>query len=325
MAQVNLEDYLSSVFQNGVLASVHIRRKTWNQLLTATDYKLDKLPENQKAGHRILLEGDTVDAIASMEASTRHWLKTQSLKFPIELIRFVPRSRLGTLLDEFAARREKYKQLVQTLIEQYPQLKEAAREKYPDQWHRMADAYPSVAAIEAAHDMRLETFEYAFPRAFEKTDAVTTTNRLVADQAYRSQQQDMIAQQREQTRQTMIRFLDDTVRDLRGRVVERFQEVITNARNGVPATTRTVNSLRELLRSVREMDFIGDREFNDQLTEVDRQLATSNTQVFKDSKAAMDALDAAMSGVVEYAAKTTDQAVQSLSASFLSGKRRLNL
>lgn len=319
--QVSLDDYLNSVFSQGVLAAVHISRLSWHQKLEPVDYGQDKFPENFKAGHRVLLEGDVVEEIARAESQTRYWLQKASLKFPVELIRFVPKSRLGNLLTEFEERKTAYAALVQTLIEQYPQLRDAAREKYPDQWHRMAEAYPSAEKIRSAHAMRMDTFEYAFPKAL----AATNLDRLASDVSYRDQHARMIRQQEEQTRSTMSKFLSDTIQDLRGRVVERFQEVIKNSRAGTPVTSRTVTSLRNLLTEVREMDFVGDRGFQEQLKAVDDQLATTNASVFKDSASAMAALDVAMSGVVQYAGNTTGGAVQSLTAGFLTGKRRLSL
>lgn len=321
--QVSLDDYLNSVFSQGVLAAVHIGRMNWMQRLEAKDYGLDELPKNQKAGHRILLEGDIVEAISRFEGSTRYWLQKASLKFPVELIRFVPKTRMGDVLTEFEDRRTQYHNLVEQLIEQYPQLQEKAREKYPDQWTRMAHAYPSVEKIRAAHHMKLETFEYAFPRAF--ADKSTTIDRLVADKEYRAKQEQMIHRQQEQARQTMISFIDQTVRDLRGRVVERFQEVITNARNGQAVTLRTVNSLRTMMAEVRQMDFVGDRAFQEQMDTVDRQLEGADGRTFQDSQSAMRALDESLSGVIEYARATTGGAVQSLTAGFLTGKRKLTL
>lgn len=321
--QLQLEDYLNSVFSQGVLSAVHISRISWMQRLTPQDYGLDELPKNQKAGHRILLEGPVVEELAKYEGATRYWLQKVSLRFPVELIRFVPKSKVGAVLAEFDVRKAGYSQLVEELIARYPQLQDAARERYPDQWMKMAHAYPSVDKIRAGHSMKLEMFEYAFPRAFSSTK--TSLDQAAVDQEYRQKQERMVQQQQEQTRQTMTRFVDDTIRDLRGRVVERFQEVITNARNGQVVAGRTVNSLRMLLAEVREMDFVGDRQFQAQLSAVEEQLAGADGRTFQDSASAMRALDSAMNNVIDYARNTTDGTVKSMTAGFMTGKRRLAL
>lgn len=320
---ITLDDHLNSVFSKGTLAAVHISKMTWHQTLEPVDYGLEKFPENFKAGHRVLLEGDVVEAIAKAESQARHWLKKTSLKFPVELIRFVPKNRIMRVLAEFEEHKRKFDALVLQLIEQYPQLKEHAREKYPDQWHRMAEAYPTVEKIQGRHSMTFETFEYAFPRAFDRAGA--SLDRVVADQQYRTEQQVLIERQQAQARATMTQFVEQTVRDLRGRVVERFRDVLANSRGGQAVTGRTLSSIRTMLQEVRDLDIVGDNGFQAQVREVEQQLEGANSRTFQDSASALAALDQALTGVVEYASQTTDGAVQSLTAGFMTGKRRLTL
>jgi hypothetical protein len=329
-------------FQEGALVVLSIGKKSWMTKLTAEDLGLkpEELPKNWKPGRKLLLPEEALAKVDTLEGQSRRYLDSRSFSFGQKKTRvkyrFVHLDKLYDTLVTLENYREQYFKAVQGLITDYDKLKQQMATEYPDQWPKLEKLYPKNDVIEQEYYFTIEPVEMTFPtgmtamqrhqlakidRNLKEAEAAKVENiaelRRDAEQ-HRHNLARMEQEQRAAAQTRVEQFVEEAVKTLRGKVVETFQGIAEKIRDKKTVIKSNIDSMKEVIAYVRDMDFLNDSAFHRQLDQVRTLLDT--TTDFKDNAAATTALDQALKDTIEFVNKTTDEAAASAKKTYFARK-----
>lgn len=315
-------------FQDGSLVVVSIGKKSWATQLTPQDMGLKEFPANWKAGRRLILPNDALKNIDTIEGQARRYLDSRSFNFGKAQTRvkyrFVHLAKLFDTIHTLENYREQFFGAVKALKGDYEKLKEQMALDYPDQWPALEKLYPNVDDIDRHYYFLIETVQMTFPTGFsamknyelkrmeeilheaEVGKAANLEDLRRQTEEHRRNLERMEKEQRDEAQGRVEQFVEEAVKSLRSKVVETFQQITAKIQDKKAVIKTNVDSLREVIAHVRDMDFLNDTAFHRQLDDV-RQLLDTTTE-FKDNNAATEALNAALSSTIKFVNDTTEKA-----------------
>lgn len=334
----------TKAFEEGVLVSVHIGKKSWKMSLTPKDFGMDEFPKNFEPGRRRLLPEDALNKIDNIEGQARRAVDKFSFNYgninSRVKFRWVHMSKfmlVNGVLNELKAN---FEVAVNELVENYESHKEKMRTDFPDQWPFLEKAYIPKEAIIREYYFEITVLNVMFPSQItavkqyeiqqadlaildrEKAQKMTAAELALMRQRYQDELQRTIKTAKDNAIRQSEEFVDNVVRQLRGKVVEVFQQITGKIKDGKSIIKTNLDTIKATLHEVRQLDFIGnDAAFHQQLERV-QQLIDSGKE-FRDDASAVRELNAAMQAAVEYINKTDAQALTDARKTYFG--RKMNL
>jgi hypothetical protein len=347
-------------FQEGALVVLTIGGKTWQTTVSPHDYGLERFPATHKPSHKLLLPEDAIHKIAYEEGYARRALDKFSFNFGLSNVRvkhrWVHMDKLGLVLATLDECKEAFFKAVDELIEKYDEHKETMRlqvaKEYQelktvlnnpnltDPWPGMQRLYPGKPEIRPVYYFEYTMINMTFPtgmsaiKRYELQQAdLALLNRKKAEEMTQEELRRKEAEHRERLNRIMVEqqqiavrraeeFVEGVVVQLRGKVVEVFQNITERIREGKTIAKTNLESIRSALEEVRQLDFLGsDQDFHTQLNRVST-LIDSGRQFSSDSQATRE-LDAALNQTVDFINRTNDQALEQAKKMYFG--RKINI
>jgi len=267
---------IGHLFKSGILVQVHVRMWTGQRALTPEDLGLDPNSVSNAfvLGRKYLIDEELIRVFRTLDGQARRIVDENGFSFPIGNARFIPRTRIDTVVEQLEAIKAKFLAAADELVVNYdkhrtdmiPVYREAAVVAFNNQEDsatefsiedreaklaaftetflaRVATFYPSAATLKAKFDIEHTVFEIAPPS--DKTK-------------YASEKwKQSIATQ-------MDTFVHDTVTALRQEaltVVDRVHAALT----GGKVHSKTLNSLSDFIAKFKDLNFVGDKTIEEQL------------------------------------------------------------
>ena len=149
--------------KDGVLCSLKIGR--WNAS-TKIDPKAisDTAPrEILRTMQDMLTDKTYIKEIATIRNTTNYALKTNSLLFPVEELKFVPKAKIGELNDLFTQNRREHRLAVERLIKNMTKLRNKFQKEYPEHYELIKHKYPTADEIRAKFHFSWNFFQMQLP------------------------------------------------------------------------------------------------------------------------------------------------------------------
>lgn len=331
-------------FEEGALVAVSVGKKSWKMTLTPKDFGLDEFPKNFEPGRRRLLPDDALNRIDYLEGQARRAADKFSFNFGLAKTRvkhrWVQLSKLGLVLVTLDEIKENYFTAVTQLIEKYEEHKARMKADFPDQWPFLEKAYIAKESIQDEYYFEYEVINMVFPsqmsavKKFELQQAdLAVLDRTKAEQMtqadlaqmrrdHQERLERILRQQQEMAVSRAEQFVENAVKQLRGKVVEVFEQITGKIKDGKSIIKTNLDTIRATLHDVRQLDFIGDdAAFHAQLDRV--QALIDSGKEFRDDAAAVRELNAALTGAVTHINTTDAEAITKAKKTYFG--RRLNL
>lgn len=325
------------------MVMVSIGKKSWKTTLTPADFGLDKFPDNYDPGRRRLLPKEALDKIDFIEGQARRAVDKFSFSYgnlnSRVKFRWVHMSKfmlVNGVLNELKA---SFDVAVDELIANYEDHKKKMQADFPDQWAALQKAYIPVESIRGEYYFEVQVLNVVFPsqitavKQFEIQQAdLAILDRKKAEEmsqaelaAMRLRYQHELSRTINQAKDNAVRqseqFVETVVRQLRGQVVNVFEQITDKIKGGKSIIKTNLDTIRATLHEVRQLDFIGnDAAFNEQLERV--QALIDSGREFRDDSAAVKELNALLGATVNHINTTDAEAVANAKKTYFG--RRLN-
>jgi hypothetical protein len=315
---------LQTAFQDGYIVILNIGKKSWSTTLTPEMMGLKKFPDNWKPGRCVLLPAEHLSKIDHLEGVARRYLEKQSLTFGKQSrtnFRFVRDEMIVETLIHLKELKTDYFGALEALIKARPSLQEKMKTDFPDQWNLLKGFYDiGDDFIRNQYYFNYASYEMTFPRNMEAKNLEKLLRRQKLEgrvtAEYRSKAEEVLKEESEKAKQTAQTFIDDTFRAIRGHAVKAFQEIGLSIQTGKDINKKHVDKIRGAIDYVRKMDFLGDAEFNQHMSSVEKML--DGTVSFKDNAQAVQELDKILKKTVDFVNKTIDSSASSMTSSYFA-------
>lgn len=300
---------------------------------------LNEFPANWKPGRRLILPEEALAKIDTLEGQSRRYLDSRSFLFGKRIRakhRFVHLSKLYETITTLEGYQKQYIEIVSALQKDYEALKRKMAADFPDQWSALEKLYIPVEAISDRYYFLIETVAMTFPtgmtvmhryeldridKNLKEAEAAKALNLAeLREQAavHRANLERMEKESRVAAQERIDQLVEEAVTSLRGMVVKIFQSIADKIRDHKSIIKSNVDSMREVILHVRDMDFLNDQAFHRQLDQVRTLLDT--TLDFKDNAQATAALDKTLSDTIAFINKTTEAATAAAKQTYFARK-----
>lgn len=298
------EEVFRRCFRDGYLFNISIEKRSWSMTLKPSDLGMEKFPENWTAGRRLMLPASELGKIDFIEgAARRHLIRKSMLCEALtgKHLRFIQKSMCAEVLADLEKYRIEFFDAIKSCQDRYEELKAHMRDKFPEQWPAFVDKYPPQSEFCKGYTFEFSHIAMAYPN-IEGVNAAKMIQEGKLDEERQRLALQANARMQADIANAGKKFLDDTCVMIRTKVLETFNHLITKREAKGQFTKTNIDAVTEVLDYVKEMDFLGDARFNEQLRHVQQVLSVSDD--IKSSDDALAALDVAMRGVVSYVEKS---------------------
>ncbi len=290
---MNAPSLLDVLTREGVLISVSVRYWRGCKKLRPEDIGLAAGKVSDRLislGHKRLLPKQATAALALVESRAHALIEGNTFPFLNGLARFVPNgrlsdvtARLGDLEREFWAAKERF-------VTQYGRLRDEA----VDEWRQMArrlvadperltatikQSFPTVTRLERSFGFEQQLFQIAVPE------------RLGLDLVGAADQQRLMEARQQATdaarariRASVESFVGESIAALREQTAQLCDDMLHSIQTGETGVhQRTLNRLVRFIDQFRQMNFANDREMEQRLEQVRRELLTRTAEQYRDS------------------------------------------
>ena len=327
---------LSALTREGVLLHVSVRYWRAHKKLNPEDVGIDpaKLSERLiSLGHKRLMPKEALAPLALIESRAHALVEANTFPFLEGLAKFLPNARLievqeglQTLEGEFQNARvefmRSYDQLRQQAMQEWASL---AQRLVPDPERFLAairNAYPTPQKLAQSFGFEVRLFQLALPAelslqalGFEEQREVIEARRQAAQDASQRIHRDAEA------------FVAECVTSLREQTAQLCEEMLSSMENGKTdgVHQKTLNRLNAFIDQFRQMNFAGDREMEQQLERVRRELLSRTAADYRQSPSAKRNLTQGLQSMRDHARQLAQQDAQEIVARFGQlGQRRLD-
>ena len=198
--------------------------------------------------------------------------------------------------------------------------KESIRDLYYFESYRLNMIFPS--GMTAIKRYELKQADLAIVNRKE-AEGMTQERLRQMEAEHRVRLNRIQAEEQARANQQMDSLVNSVVSQLRGKVVEVFQEITGRIRDGKTIATKNLDSIRAALNHVRQMDFLGsDQDFHARLNQINA-LIDSGRQFSTDAQAVRE-LNEALSGTIVFVNESNDRAMEEARQTFF-GRRRITI
>ena len=327
---------LSVLTREGVLIKVSVRFWRGCKKLKPEDIGLKQADLSDRLislGHKRLLPKDSIAGLAILEGRAHALVEANTFPFLNGLGHFLPNAKLKEVTDTLKIVESEFWQAKREFLEKYASLRmEAAKE-----WKTMAkklvnDPERLTAAIESSfpfadqmdryYSFHVQLFQISLPEriSLELVD--------LAEQQEISQARQQAAQEASQKVKAGVEsFVADCVASLREQTATLCQDMlhsINSCETGVHQ--KTLNRLVRFIDQFKQMNFVDDREMEQQLEHVRKELLSKTAEEYRDSKTARRRLVAGLSQLANHAQVLAKQDASELVQRFgQMGHRKFHL
>lgn len=220
-------------------------------------------------GKKRLLESNVFSPFQTIENKSRIELERNSYKFMEHAIRFVPFSRLDSIIELFKGLKREFNLNTQLFFIEYQNNKAAFANKYPDLFEKNRDKYPTQNEI-----------EYKFSYSWSMTEMQMPTE--VKSQFISESQKELLQEEYRLNKEKVNEKLDDWVKivslQMKREIIEACKSLEDKIQDGKILRTNTLSATRETIDRIKSMNFIGDGEVDEVIERLKNKIPDENSR-----------------------------------------------
>lgn len=329
-------DILNVLTREGVLINVSVRYWRAAKQLKAEDLGLDPDKVSQRLvslGHKRLLPKEATSQLALVESRVHALIDANTFPFLGGIGHFLPNAKLPEVRYRLDELNREFDHACRSFLDQY----EYHREQAIDEWRRMADQLTDdparlVAVIAQSFPYR-DKVEQKF--AFEThLFQVAIPDELSAQLVTFGQQQEVVSARRQAASQAsheiragVENFVNECVTTLRQQTAQLCEEMLSSIQSGKSGVhQKTLNRLARFIDDFKQLNFANDREMEESLEQVRRELLNTSAQDYRQNPSATRSLQQGLTQLRDHATELARQDAQELVDRFGQlGKRKLQM
>jgi len=219
-------------------------------------------------GNHRLIPSEAFDEIRKAVGATKRTVDYYSLNFPfVRGARYVPENRMSALTERLRAHRETFNEAVDKFVSTYEQRK---TEMLPIIEKALQDASRTSTAVVFA----LDRVKAEYPNAQEVRSKFDMKWNIYAIRAPKSAATAQAAMDETENVKGIIRSM---VGQLRDEFVEKVGAIMNAVAKAGKIPTSTIESAREVIQRIEDMNVLGDQELSDQCARFKNVIAKVET------------------------------------------------
>lgn len=290
----NNNHLLDVLTREGVLINVSVRYWRATKKLNAEDLGLN--PNNVEErlislGHKNLIPREGLQTFALIEGRAHALVEANTFPFLNGLGHFLPNARLQETTDKLAELEREFMVEKECFLSQYAE----TRGKALVEW--------SNAAVRLVNNpvKLVETIEQSFPDAGKMDRAfgfavqlfqIRVPEKLQLDAVSLAEQQDVIRardaavqQAAEKINHGVENFISDCVASLREQTAALCEEMLESIKSGKTGVhQKTLNRLVKFIDEFKTLNFVGDRDLEEQLEQMRQEFLGRTAEQYRDSE-----------------------------------------
>lgn len=329
--QNSIVDALS---QEGVLINVTVRYWRATKKLKPQDLGLNPDSVTDRLillGHKKLLPKEALQAFSLIEGRAHGIVESNTFPFLGGLGHYLPNAKLVEITEKLDQLKKEFQNATSEFLANYGRLRAEAREE----WERAAahlstnpeqllaaieTAFPGIEALEQRFGFETRLFQVRAPEAMQ-TQIVTQAQQLQIIEARRA----VASNASDTMKQELNQFLSDCVASLRQQTADLCSEMLSSIRESKTGVhQKTLNRLVRFIDQFKQLNFVGDRQMEEQLDQVRSEFLSQTAQDYRDNRYAREQLEEGLTQLRETAHRLATETTADVAARFgAMGQRRI--
>ena len=284
---------LDVLTREGVLITVSIRYWRATKKLNAEDIGLD--PESVETrlislGHKKLIPRESLQTFALIEGRAHALVEGNTFPFLNGLGHFLPNARLEETTDKLEQLEREFVAEKANFLGKYAETREAALVEWRTAAARLVsdparlveaieDSFPNPAKMDRAFGYAVQLFQIRVPEklAFDPISPVQ-------QQAVMQAREEAVKQAAEKINHGVETFISDCVASLREQTAALCEEMLESMKAGKTGVhQKTLNRLVKFIDEFKTLNFVGDRELEEQLERMRQEFLGRTAEEYRDS------------------------------------------
>ena len=289
----NSDHLLDVLTREGVLINVSIRYWRATKKLNAEDIGLD--PESVETrlislGHKKLIPRESLQTFALIEGRAHSLVESNTFPFLNGLGHFLPNARLEETTDKLEQLEREFVAEKANFLGKYAETRAAALVEWRAAAARLVsdparlveaieDSFPNPAKMDRAFGYAVQLFQIRVPEklAFDPISPVQ-------QQAVMQAREEAVKHAADKINHGVETFISDCVASLREQTAALCEEMLESMKAGKTGVhQKTLNRLVKFIDEFKTLNFVGDRELEEQLERMRQEFLGRSAEEYRDS------------------------------------------
>lgn len=284
---------LDALTREGVLIDVSVRYWRATKKLNAEDLGLD--PESVETrlislGHKNLIPREALQPFALIEGRAHALVESNTFPFLNGLGHFLPNARLQETTDKLAQMEREFIVQKDSFLDQYAETRDKALAEWREAAARLVsnpaklvetieDSFPDTRKMDRAFGFTVQLFQVQVPEKLKLGEVSLEQQQKVI----RAREQ-AVLQAAEKINQGVETFISDCVASLREQTASLCEEMLDSMKTGKTGVhQKTLNRLVKFIDEFKTLNFVGDRELEEQLERMRQEFLGRTAEQYRDS------------------------------------------
>lgn len=289
----NNNHLLDVLTREGVLVNVSIRYWRATKKLKAEDLGLD--PDNVETrlislGHKNLIPRESLQTFALIEGRAHALVESNAFPFLNGLGHFLPNARLQETTDKLAQLEREFTAEKRNFLGRYAETREQALVEWRAAAARLVsnpaklveaieESFPGPEKMDRSFGFAVQLFQIRVPEGI-RLDAVTLGDQQEVIRA----REEAVRQATEKINKGVETFISDCVASLREQTAALCEEMLESMKSGKTGVhQKTLNRLVKFIDEFKTLNFVGDRELEEQLERIRQEFLGRTADEYRDS------------------------------------------
>jgi len=289
----NNNHLLDVLTREGVLVNVSVRYWRATKKLDAEDLGL--APENVEKrlislGHKNLIPRESLQTFALIEGRVHALVETNAFPFLNGLGHFLPNARLQETTDKLAQLEREFTIEKEKFLSRYSETRDQALVEWREAATRLVNrpeklvetieaAFPGPEKMDRSFGFTVQLFQIRVPEGI-RLDAVT----LADQQEVMRAREEAGRQAADKINKGVETFISDCVASLREQTATLCEEMLESMKSGKTGVhQKTLNRLVKFIDEFKTLNFVGDRELEEQLERIRQEFLGRTAEEYRDS------------------------------------------
>lgn len=308
---------LDALTREGVLINVSVRYWRAAKKLTAEDLGLD--PESVKSrlislGHKKLIPKEALQAFALIESRTHALVEANSFPFLNGLAHFLPNTKLEEVTRKLTELEQEFHEEKQRFIGRYAEMRQTAAKEWwtlaqklvktPEKLvAAIAESFPCPERMEQSFGFSTQLFQITIPEGLGM-NLVTVKDQIDVMRAREA----AARQAADKINQGVEGFVAECVASMRAETAKLCEDMLASMRDGKTGVhQKTLNRLVKFIDEFKALNFVGDRQLEEELERVKREFLSQNAEEYRDSDHARQRLQDGLKNLADTAREMARQ------------------
>ena len=326
---------LDALTVKGVLVSVTVRYWRARKKLNPEDLGLRKEQVNDRLislGHKRLLPKESMEALARIEGRAHALVEENSFPFRNGVARYLPNERIEDVTGKLEDLKAQFEMEKRTFMQKYAELRDQALSEWrqtaqhlvsdPSRLVRVIEnEFPSPHRMDRYFSFDIQLFQVTVPEMPQTQLVDAGTAREIAQARQQAAQE-----ARQRIEHSCDEFIQECVQEMRKQTSELCSDMIETINGKGYVHQKTLNRLIRFIDHFKQLNFMDDRQMEQQLENTRQQFLTRTAEEYRDSTQAQSELVDGLSTLRDYAGKLAHQDATELVEGFgQQGRRKFSL